>query len=174
MIEVVQACTSTHGIHKHGVSTATSRMLGIFKQDPMLRSEFLQSETGGRFRQVAARSSRPARFHLCGALPTTANSFFGLRPTVAALQMASSTCQKSPKLAIGLRTPASGRTDSVADRVALLRYSAKVRAIGGDLPNTFSSMSGPSWLLEDHVQGSRPLLRQMAATFFAPAKPGAS
>jgi GTP cyclohydrolase I len=41
VIEGSHACMSTRGVHKHGVSMVTSRMLGVFKQDPTLRSEFL-------------------------------------------------------------------------------------------------------------------------------------
>jgi GTP cyclohydrolase IA len=43
VIEAEHACMSTRGVHKHGISTTTSRMLGVFKQDPVLRSEFLAS-----------------------------------------------------------------------------------------------------------------------------------
>ena len=43
VIEAEHACMSTRGIHKHDVSTTTSRMLGVFKQNPMLRNEFLAS-----------------------------------------------------------------------------------------------------------------------------------
>jgi GTP cyclohydrolase I len=43
VIEADHACMSTRGVHKHGVSTVTSRMLGKFKSDPGLRSEFLAS-----------------------------------------------------------------------------------------------------------------------------------
>ena len=43
VIEAEHACMSTRGVHKHGISTTTSRMLGVFKQDPVLRSEFLVS-----------------------------------------------------------------------------------------------------------------------------------
>lgn len=43
VIEADHACISTRGVHKHGVSTITSRMLGKFKEDPVLRSEFLAS-----------------------------------------------------------------------------------------------------------------------------------
>jgi len=42
-IEATHACMSTRGVHKHGISTITSRMLGEFKQDAVLRSEFLAS-----------------------------------------------------------------------------------------------------------------------------------
>jgi GTP cyclohydrolase I len=43
VIEAAHACMSTRGVHKHGVSTITSRMLGLFKDDPVLRLEFLAS-----------------------------------------------------------------------------------------------------------------------------------
>jgi GTP cyclohydrolase I len=46
VIEAAHACMSTRGVHKHGVSTTTSRMLGVFKQDAVLRSEFLASIRG--------------------------------------------------------------------------------------------------------------------------------
>lgn len=41
VIEANHACMATRGVYKHGVSMVTSRMLGLFKQDPVLRSEFL-------------------------------------------------------------------------------------------------------------------------------------
>jgi GTP cyclohydrolase I len=43
VIEADHACMSTRGVQKHNVSTTTSRMLGMFKDDPVLRSEFLAS-----------------------------------------------------------------------------------------------------------------------------------
>lgn len=42
-IEAAHACMSTRGVHKHGISTTTSRMLGVFKQDATLRREFFAS-----------------------------------------------------------------------------------------------------------------------------------
>jgi GTP cyclohydrolase I len=46
VIEATHACMSTRGVQKHDVSTTTSRMLGVFKQDATLRSEFLASIRG--------------------------------------------------------------------------------------------------------------------------------
>jgi GTP cyclohydrolase IA len=46
VIEATHACMSTRGVQKHGVSTTTSRMLGVFKQDATLRSEFLAAIRG--------------------------------------------------------------------------------------------------------------------------------
>jgi GTP cyclohydrolase IA len=43
VIEADHACMSTRGVHKSGISTSTSRMLGEFKDNPALRSEFLAS-----------------------------------------------------------------------------------------------------------------------------------
>ena len=43
VIEATHTCMSTRGVHKHGVATITSRMLGAFKQDPVLRREFLDT-----------------------------------------------------------------------------------------------------------------------------------
>ena len=40
-IEADHACMSTRGVHKEGISTITSQMLGDFKEDSVLRSEFL-------------------------------------------------------------------------------------------------------------------------------------
>jgi GTP cyclohydrolase IA len=42
-IEAEHACISSRGVHKHGVSTTTSKMLGAFKEDAALRNEFLAS-----------------------------------------------------------------------------------------------------------------------------------
>jgi GTP cyclohydrolase I len=46
VIEAAHACMSTRGVHKHGISTTTSRMLGVFKQDTVLRTEFLAAIRG--------------------------------------------------------------------------------------------------------------------------------
>jgi GTP cyclohydrolase I len=43
MIEGSHACMSSRGVHKHGVSMVTSKMLGAFKTDAALRNEFLES-----------------------------------------------------------------------------------------------------------------------------------
>ena len=43
VVEGVHACMSTRGVQKHGVATITSRMLGAFKTDPLLRSDFLKA-----------------------------------------------------------------------------------------------------------------------------------
>jgi GTP cyclohydrolase I len=43
VIEGTHACMSSRGVHKHGVSMVTSKMLGAFKQDPILRKELLAS-----------------------------------------------------------------------------------------------------------------------------------
>ncbi|NBT38903.1 MAG: GTP cyclohydrolase I FolE [Alphaproteobacteria bacterium] len=41
VIEAAHQCMSTRGVHKHGVSTVTSRMTGLFKSDRDYRREFL-------------------------------------------------------------------------------------------------------------------------------------
>jgi GTP cyclohydrolase I len=41
VVEGNHACMSTRGVHKHGVSMVTSRMLGAFQEDSTIRSEFL-------------------------------------------------------------------------------------------------------------------------------------
>ena len=43
VIEANHACMSSRGVHKHGASMVTSRMIGVFKDDPVIRSEFLAS-----------------------------------------------------------------------------------------------------------------------------------
>jgi GTP cyclohydrolase I len=43
VIEAHHACMSSRGVLKHGVDMVTSRMLGAFKEDPVLRAEFLAS-----------------------------------------------------------------------------------------------------------------------------------
>jgi GTP cyclohydrolase I len=43
VIDANHACMSSRGVLKHGVSMVTSRMLGAFKEDPVLRAEFLAS-----------------------------------------------------------------------------------------------------------------------------------
>jgi GTP cyclohydrolase I len=42
-IQAEHACISSRGVHKHGIATTTSKMLGAFKQDAALRTEFLAS-----------------------------------------------------------------------------------------------------------------------------------
>ena len=41
VIEATHECMSTRGVHKEGVSMVTSRMLGVFRDDPTTRREFL-------------------------------------------------------------------------------------------------------------------------------------
>ncbi|MBO89421.1 MAG: GTP cyclohydrolase I FolE [Rickettsiales bacterium] len=48
VIEAAHQCMTTRGIHKPGVSMVTSRMLGSFRDDPMIRQEFLSIVGGGR------------------------------------------------------------------------------------------------------------------------------
>jgi GTP cyclohydrolase IA len=43
VVEATHACLSSRGVRKHGVSAVTSRMLGAYKQDPVLRGEFFAS-----------------------------------------------------------------------------------------------------------------------------------
>jgi GTP cyclohydrolase I len=43
VVEAEHACMSSRGVGKEGVATVTSRMLGAFKQDLALRSQFLAS-----------------------------------------------------------------------------------------------------------------------------------
>ena len=43
VIEAEHACMSSRGVDKQGVTTTTSKMLGAFKDDPLLRNEFLAS-----------------------------------------------------------------------------------------------------------------------------------
>jgi GTP cyclohydrolase I len=43
VIEANHACMSSRGVHKHGVSMVTSHMIGAFKDDHVLRGEFLAS-----------------------------------------------------------------------------------------------------------------------------------
>ncbi|MGE0582727.1 MAG: GTP cyclohydrolase I FolE [Steroidobacteraceae bacterium] len=42
VIEAAHECMTTRGVHKRGVSMVTSRMTGIFREDPRTRAEFLQ------------------------------------------------------------------------------------------------------------------------------------
>ena len=41
IIDAVHQCMTTRGVHKAGVATITSRMLGVFKTDKEIRREFL-------------------------------------------------------------------------------------------------------------------------------------
>lgn len=41
VVEAEHQCMSTRGVHKHGTSTITSCMLGVFKEKPEARAEFL-------------------------------------------------------------------------------------------------------------------------------------
>ena len=42
LIDAVHQCMTTRGVHKRGVSMVTSQMLGVFRDDPRTRLEFLQ------------------------------------------------------------------------------------------------------------------------------------
>jgi GTP cyclohydrolase IA len=41
VIEAAHQCMTTRGVHKPGVTMVTSRMLGVFREDPKTRREFL-------------------------------------------------------------------------------------------------------------------------------------
>ena len=41
VIEAAQPCMTTRGVHKHGVTMVTSRMLGAFRENEATRKEFL-------------------------------------------------------------------------------------------------------------------------------------
>lgn len=41
IIEAAHECMTTRGVHKPGVSMVTSRMLGVFRDDPSTRRELL-------------------------------------------------------------------------------------------------------------------------------------
>ena len=41
VMEAGHQCMTTRGVHKHGVTMVTSRMLGAFRDDPRTRHEFL-------------------------------------------------------------------------------------------------------------------------------------
>jgi len=41
VIDAAHQCMTTRGVHKPGVSMVTSRMLGVFRDDPKTRREFL-------------------------------------------------------------------------------------------------------------------------------------
>jgi GTP cyclohydrolase I len=43
VIEATHQCMTTRGVHKPGVSMVTSRMLGVFRDQPETRQEFLTS-----------------------------------------------------------------------------------------------------------------------------------
>jgi len=51
VVEAAHQCMTTRGVHKHGVTMVTSRMLGAFRDDPSTRREFL-SIIGGQRWQV--------------------------------------------------------------------------------------------------------------------------
>jgi GTP cyclohydrolase I len=57
VIEASHACFSTRGVQKQGVSTVTSRMLGIYKQDAVLRNELLAAIRCDPARYVPAESA---------------------------------------------------------------------------------------------------------------------
>jgi len=41
VLEAEHQCMTTRGVHKHGVSMVTSRMMGLFRKDPRTRQEFM-------------------------------------------------------------------------------------------------------------------------------------
>ena len=42
VVDAAHECMTTRGVHKRGVSMVTSRMTGVFRDDPRTRAEFLQ------------------------------------------------------------------------------------------------------------------------------------
>ncbi len=47
VMEAAHQCMTTRGVHKHGVTMVTSRMLGAFRDDPRTRHEFLSMIASG-------------------------------------------------------------------------------------------------------------------------------
>jgi GTP cyclohydrolase I len=43
VVEATHECMSTRGVHQTGVSMVTSHMLGVFRDNPVTRQEFLMS-----------------------------------------------------------------------------------------------------------------------------------
>jgi GTP cyclohydrolase I len=41
IVDAAHQCMTTRGVHKSQTTTITSRMLGVFKDDPTIRSEFM-------------------------------------------------------------------------------------------------------------------------------------
>jgi GTP cyclohydrolase I len=41
VIKATHGCMTTRGVHKHGVTLVTSRMLGVFRDNPSTRHEFM-------------------------------------------------------------------------------------------------------------------------------------
>jgi GTP cyclohydrolase I len=54
VIEATHACMTTRGMHSSGVSMVTSRMLGVFRNQPETRQEFRASIALHRDRQSLA------------------------------------------------------------------------------------------------------------------------
>ena len=46
VVDAAHQCMTTRGVHKSETSTVTSRMVGLFRQDPRTRSEFMQLVSG--------------------------------------------------------------------------------------------------------------------------------
>jgi GTP cyclohydrolase I len=46
VVEAQHQCMTTRGVHKPGVSMVTSRMLGVFRDDPSTRREFMSLIAG--------------------------------------------------------------------------------------------------------------------------------
>ncbi len=53
VIEAAHGCMTTRGVHNCGVSMVTSRMLGVFRERPETRQEFLSAIRVGRQGQAA-------------------------------------------------------------------------------------------------------------------------
>jgi GTP cyclohydrolase IA len=53
VVEAAHECMTTRGVHNCGVSMVTSRMLGVFRERPETRQEFLSAIRAGRPAQAA-------------------------------------------------------------------------------------------------------------------------
>ena len=47
VVDAVHACMTTRGVHKPGVTMRTSRMLGVFRSNLLLRRAFLDAGRAG-------------------------------------------------------------------------------------------------------------------------------
>ena len=60
VIEAAHQCMTTRGVHKPGVSMVTSRMLGVFRDDPLDPARGAVDDRHPRRRQARQRLRRPA------------------------------------------------------------------------------------------------------------------
>ena len=131
VIEAAHMCMAMRGVEKVGASTITTGMLGVFKDDPKIRTEFLELlnlpgiSAGARSGQTRYSTSHPAPVDSWPAFQDCCDH--GSTPALAKKATVNPTTTAPPEPA-----PTSGAQDSSSvDKVTISLYKEDMKFSGG-------------------------------------------